>query len=195
MKGVLMMLGLSGLLMVPLCAQEGSFEKPRTGVVNIQTLFRGYYKTLEAQAQINAERARIQKEDNEMLQRVRGLDQKLQELNGKLQDPGLGESERKEASREVGLLFQERETLERSRRKGIQARHEELNSKMIARMGGILDEIRGVIRESAEEEGFDYVFDVEGMNTVQVPFLLYAKDARDITAMIQKELRKTASSE
>jgi Skp family chaperone for outer membrane proteins len=195
MKRVLMMLGLSGVLLAPLAAQEPSQEKPKTGIVNIQTLFRGYYKTLEAQAQINAERARIQKEDNEMLQRVKVLDQRLRDLTRRLQDATVGESDRKQISREVGLLFQERETVERSRQGGIQKRHEELNRKMIARMEGILDEIRGVIRENAEKEGYDYVFDVEGVNTAQVPFLLYAKDATDITSVIQKELRKTAPAE
>ena len=109
MKRVLMMLGLSGVLLAPLAAQEPSQEKPKTGIVNIQTLFQGYYKTLEAQAQINAERARIQKEDNEMLQRVKVLDQRLRDLTRRLQDVTVGESDR----------------------------------KMIARMEGILDEIRG----------------------------------------------------
>ncbi len=47
-----------------------------------------------------------------------------------------------------------------------------------------------MIEEMADEAGYDYVFDVEGLNTAQVPFLLYAKDATDITPMIQKELSK-----
>ncbi len=161
MKRVLMMLGLSGVLLAPLAAQEPSQEKPKTGIVNIQTLFQGYYKTLEAQAQINAERARIQKEDNEMLQRVKVLDQRLRDLTRRLQDVTVGESDR----------------------------------KMIARMEGILDEIRGGIRESAEKGGYDYVFEVGGENTAQVPFLLYAKDGTDITSVIQKELRKKAPAE
>ena len=39
------------------------------------------------------------------------------------------------------------------------------------------------------------MFDVEGENTAQVPFLLCAKDATDITSVIQKELRKKAPAE
>jgi hypothetical protein len=36
------------------------------------------------------------------------------------------------------------------------------------------------------------VFDSAGLNTSQVPFVLYAKDATDITPMILKELNKDA---
>ena len=71
MKQSLIVLALLGGLMAPLWGQDGAQEKPKTAVVSIQTLFRGYYKTLEAQSQINAERSRIQKDDNEILQRVR----------------------------------------------------------------------------------------------------------------------------
>jgi outer membrane protein len=191
MKRSLMLLGMGAALMLPLSAEE----KPRTGVVHIQTLFRDYYKTLEAQAQINAERARIQKEENEMLQRVKVFDEKLRDQTKRLQDSELEEEERSALSRDVGMLFQEREALERLRKQSIQARHLELNQKMVARMNGILEEIRGIIAESAEGAGFDYVFDVEGLSTAQVPFLLYAKDATDITPMIQKELGKGAPAE
>lgn len=172
----------------PLCAQE----KPRTAVVNIQTLFRDYYKTAEAQAQINAERARIQKEDNEIRQRMEVFDQRLRELTQRLSDPSLGEVERGETSRKFSVLFQEREDLERMRTQRIEGRHQELNRKMVARMEGILEEIRGIVAESAEKAGFDFAFDIEGRNSSQVPFLLFAKEATDITPMIQKELSKGA---
>ena len=67
-----------------------------------------------------------------------------------------------------------------------------LNQKMILRMKGILKEIRRVIQRKADQDGFDYVFDVEGLNSSQVPFVLYAKDAVDITPMIREELEKGA---
>ena len=191
MKRALWFLVVLGLPWASLSAQE----KPKTALVNIQSLFRGYYKTHEAQAQINAERARIQKEDNEIRQRVKVFDQRLQELTQRLADPAFPEDQRQEASRKVGLLFQERETLGRMRSQKIEGRHQELNRKMVARMEGILGEIRGIIAESAEKSGFDYVFDVEGENSAQVPFLLYAKEATDITPMIQKELSKGAPAE
>lgn len=170
--------------------QEVPEEKPKTAIVNIQELFRDYYKTDEAEEQINIERARIQKENNVLMQRIRTLDESLRELTQSLQAEGLELEKRKMLEREAGLRFQEREMLERQRSLTIQAQHRDLNQKMIARMKGILKEIRGIIVDRADGAGFDFVFDVEGLNSSQVPFVLYAKDAVDITPMIREELRK-----
>lgn len=193
MNRLLLLIGmLPGLWALEARGQEAPQEKPKTAVVNMQELFRNYYKTDQAEEQINIERARIQKENNVILQRIRGLDKSLRELTQALQAEGLEEEHRKSMRREAGLRFQERETLERQRAKTIQGEHQELNRKMIARMKGILKEIRRIIEEKADLAGFDYVFDVEGLNTSQVPFVLYAKDATDITPMIREELSKGA---
>jgi Skp family chaperone for outer membrane proteins len=70
-----------------------------------------------------------------------------------------------------------------------------LNEKMLQRMKGILEEIRKLVEEQAKAEDFDYVFDKSGMSTSQVPFLLYTKDATDITASLLKDLNKDAPPE
>ena len=44
-------------------------------------------------------------------------------------------------------------------------------------------------------DNYDYVFDKSGLSTSQVPFLLYTKDATDITAGLLKDLNKDAPPE
>ena len=66
---------------------------------------------------------------------------------------------------------------------------------MVQRMKGILEEIRKLVEEQAKVDNFDYVFDKSGLSTSQVPFLLYAKDATDITASLLKDLNKDAPPE
>ena len=61
---------------------------------------------------------------------------------------------------------------------------------MLARMDVLLREIHLLVAEQAEDLGFDLVFDLDGAGTSQVPMLLYARDAADITPMILKELQK-----
>ena len=63
---------------------------------------------------------------------------------------------------------------------------------MVQRMRGILEEIRKLVEEQAKAEDYDYVFDKSGLSTSQVPFLLYTKDATDITAGLLKNLNKDA---
>ena len=59
-------------------------------------------------------------------------------------------------------------------------------------MKGILEEIRKLVEEKAKLDNYDYVFDKSGLSTSQVPFLLYTKDATDITAALLKDLNKDA---
>ena len=70
-----------------------------------------------------------------------------------------------------------------------------LNEKMLQRMKGILEEIRKLVEEHAKTENFDYVLDKSGLSASQVPFLLYTKDATEITEVILKNLNKDAPDE
>jgi Skp family chaperone for outer membrane proteins len=62
-------------------------------------------------------------------------------------------------------------------------------------MKGILEEIRKIVEEHAKAENYDYVFDKSGLSTSQVPFLLYTKDATDVTAVLLKDLNKEAPAD
>ncbi|NNM28344.1 MAG: OmpH family outer membrane protein, partial [Akkermansiaceae bacterium] len=139
------------------------------------------------------ERARIQKQNNDLLQRIEAMDDALREARQRADDPALSEQDRKALQREIGLRFQDKELLEAERQQSVQSRHRQLNEKMVARMSGILEEIREVIRARADAAGFDFVFDTAGLNSSQVPFVLYAKDATDISTMILQELNRDAA--
>ena len=169
-------------------------EKLRTAVVNIQKLFRNYHKVDKAEEEINMERARIQKEHNDVAGRLRSMDQSLRELEISLQSTNLTGRNRSSLEREKGVRFHERERINHERRSDLQARHTELNRKMVARMDALLKEIQDLVAVQAEGLGFDLVFDIDGTSPSQVPMLLFARDAMDITPMILKELNKNGPS-
>ena len=169
-------------------------EKLRTAVVNIQKLFRNYHKVDKAEEEINMERARIQKEHNDAAGRLRSMDQSLRELEVSLQSTNLTGQNRSSLEREKGVRFHERERINYERTSDLQARHTELNRKMVARMDALLQEIHDLVAVQAEGLGFDLVFDIDGTSTSQVPMLLFARDAMDLTPMILKELNKNAPS-
>ena len=165
-------------------------EKLRTAVVNIQELFRSFHKVHRAEEEINVERARIQKEHNDVVGRLRSMDQSLRELEGSLQSTVLRDQDRFSLEREKGVRFHEWERLNRERLSNLNARHAELNRKMALRMDALLEEIRDLVAAHAERLNFDLVFDIDGTNTSQVPMLLYAREVTDLTSMIRKELNE-----
>jgi outer membrane protein len=173
-------------------AQEGKLS---IATVDMQELFKQYYRTNEAQKQINVERARIQKDNNERLAKIRELEENLGKLRKQLDDPSLNDSKKQTLFKDWQTQQQEGIALDRERREFLQRRNQALNEKMVQRMKGILEEIRKLVEEKAKVDNFDYVFDKSGLSTSQVPFLLYTKDATDITAGLLKDLNKGAPAE
>jgi outer membrane protein len=169
--------------------------KLNIATVDMQELFKQYYRTNEAQKQINVERARIQKDNNERLARIRELEGTLASLRKQLEDPSLADSKKQTLFKDWQTQQQEAIALDRERREFLQRRNQALNEKMVQRMKGILEEIRKLVEEKAKLDNYDYVFDKSGLSTSQVPFLLYTKDATDITAGLLKTLNKDAPAE
>jgi Skp family chaperone for outer membrane proteins len=71
----------------------------KIATVDMQELFKQYHRTNEAQKQINVERARIQKDNNEHLARIRELETNLGNLKKQIEDPSINESKKQTPSR------------------------------------------------------------------------------------------------
>lgn len=167
-------------------------QKLKIATVDMQSLFKDYYLTAEAQKQINVERARIQKENNERLTKIRELETALQDIKKELDDPSISDKKKQDKFKEFQLKQQDGIALDRERREFLQRRTQALNEKMGQRMRGILEQIRKLVEERAKAEDYDYVFDKSGLSMSQVPFLLYTKDATDITSSLLTTLNKDA---
>jgi outer membrane protein len=154
----------------------------------MQQLFKEYHRTNEAQKEINVERARIQKDNNDRLAHIRELDTELQGMRKQLEDPSISESKKQSTFNEWNIKQQEGIALDRERREFLQRRNQSLNEKMVQRMKGILDEIRKLVEEKAKTEDYDYVFDKSGLSTSQVPFFLSTPRTDDITTSLLAEL-------
>ena len=188
----LLTLALAASFATVAAAQDGKLS---IATVEMQELFKQYYRTNDAQKQINVERARIQKENNERLARIRELQGNHDKLRKQLEDPALNDSKKQTLFKEWQMQEQEGIALDRERREYLQRRNQALNEKMVQRMKGILEEIRKLVEEKAKLGNYDYVFDKSGLSTSQVPVLLYTKDATDITASLLKDLNKDAPAD
>jgi Skp family chaperone for outer membrane proteins len=169
--------------------------KLKIATVDMQQLFKEYYRTTEAQQQINVERARIQKDNNEKLTAIRQIESDIALLKKQIEDPSLSDQKKAQVYKDHQAKYQEGIQLDKERREFLGRKNQALNEKMVQRMRGILEEIRKLVEERAKAENFDYVFDKSGMSTSQVPFLLYTKYATDITAALLKDLNKDAPAE
>lgn len=175
------------LLLGTAAAQEG---KLKIATVDIQRLYKEYYRTAEAQKEINVELAKVQKDGNERREAIRKLDADVQSVKKQLEDPSVAVSKKQKIAAEGYAKQQDGVALERECREYLERRKTMLGEKMAQSMQAILAEIRKLVEEKAKEEGYDYVFDKSGSSTSQVPFFLYAKDENDITAILLEDLNR-----
>ena len=168
---------------------------PKIATVDMQELFKQYFKTNEAQQQINVERARINQDNNERLVRIRELETNITNLRTQIDDPTTAESKKQTLIQSLQAQQQDIQSLDRERREFLQRRERALNEKMGQRMRGILEEIRALVVEQARKDDYDFVFDKSGASMSQVPVLLYTKDASDMTAAVLEQLNKDAPAD
>ncbi len=171
---------------------SASAQRLKIATVDMQKLFKDYYRTTEEQQKFSEEFARIQKENNERLSGIRALEEQLQKLKKKIEDPTLADSVKRKKSREFQLKLDEAKAMDRERREFLGRRTRALELKKQASMQGILEEIRKRIVDHSKKEDFDFVLDKSGLTSNQVPLILYTKDATDITEALLVEINKDA---
>lgn len=179
----------ASLIAVAPAAQDG---KLNIATVDMQELFKQYYRTIEAKKQNNVDFARIQKDANERKAKIRELNTSLENLKKQIDDPSINDSKKQAISKEAQVQYQDLIALDRELKEFQQRRSQALNEKANQRMRGILEEIRKLVEERAKLDNYDYVFDKSSLSQNGIPFLLYTKDATDITAGLLKTLNKDA---
>ena len=167
-------------------------SKLSIATVDMQELFKQYYKTNEAQKQLSVDFARIQKDVNERKAKIRDLNTSFETLKKQIDDPSINDSKRQSLSKDAQVQYQDLIALDRECREFEQRRRQALEEKKNQRMRGIFEEIRKLVEEQAKVDNYDYVFDKSGISQNGVPFILYTKDATDITAGLLKNLNKDA---
>lgn len=176
------------------CHAQTPHNQLKIATVDVQKLFKEYQRTTEEQQKFSEEFARIQKENNERLLKIRGLEDIMVMQKKKTEDPVIAASARQKEAKALQLKLTEARAMDKERREFLGRRTRALELKKQASMQGILEEIRKRIVDHAKKEDFDYVFDKSGLSANQVPFLLYAKDAKDITAALLTQLNKNKAS-
>ena len=172
-----------------------SAQNLKIATVDMQELFKQYYQTIEAQEQINLERAKINQSNEERLVRIKEIEANLGNFKKQIEDPSVNESKKQSLAKEFELQKQEGIQLDKERREFIQRRTEALNQNMMERMKTILNDIRKLVEERSKADNYDLVIDKSGTSNSQIPVLLYSKDSMDITASLLKVLNKDAPAD
>lgn len=166
---------------------------PKIATVDMQTLFKDYHRTTDAQKKINVGRARIRQDAERRQVEIDKLKEEMKGMSEQMEDPGIGDKKKRTIYQNLQAKRQEGMTLEQERRTFLERRNAALNEKMVARMKGILEEIRKKVEARAKADGYNLVVDKGGLSTSQVPLVLFS-DIEDLTEGVLTDINKDVAS-
>ena len=177
---------ISMIMVASVLAAEAS---PKFALVRVKDIYSALPSTTALQDQVKKERDSIMKD--ERAEHLRKIISELQTLQSQLSDKSkpLDEATSKTLARNYEIKRQEALTLQQDF-EGFQTEQEiAINKKMVSAMRESLDRIAKVTAQIAKERGYDTVFDSSGNTNTGVPFVLFSKNAPDITQDIQAALK------
>ena len=142
------------------------------GYLNSQALLSELPEVKQADANLQALQAQLEKKGQQMVQDLEGKYKDLQrkEQSGEISPKALEEESKKlkEQEGELGKFEQEMQ--------------KQLQTKRQETLQPILDKVNNIIKQVATENQFTYIFDSSA------GILLYAQESMDITALVKTQL-------
>ena len=150
---------------------ESNAATLKIGFIDLNRLFTEYPATKRAEESLNAERAKAKNELDQRLNRLKSMMTKIHQQSGSARDSLVEDA--RELDKEISEFRSNRE-------KTLQDKFVEMRKK-------IIEELNLIIREVAEENKLNVLYDKSGMSMGQVPVIVYTKGVFDITdACIEK---------
>lgn len=164
----------------------------KVATVDVQKLFKDYYKTHEAQKELDTARQEVQNKNNDRVAKIQLIEKDLKELKKQIEDPAVNEKNKKELTDQFQLKNNEGVALDQERRQFLERRNRALGEQMKVKLTSIVEEINKLTNDAAKKGGYDIVFDSSANSMSQTKVLMFSKPGFDITPSVMKELNASA---
>lgn len=173
-----------------LAASAGLAQAPKIAIVDLATLFDGYYKTAERNTVFQTEQERVKAE----LTRLNGEGLALQEeakgLAEQLNNPVITEDKKAEITEAARAKVAELQRKQQEMNTLVNNSSEALNQRRRSARDSLLGEITDVALRIAKSKGVTLLLDKSGPSVLGVPTVLYSEGTLDITPEVMTEINK-----
>lgn len=164
----------------------------KVATVDMQQLFKDYYKTHDAQKELDKTKKEIEADNAKRMEKVQAIEKELQDMQKRAQDPSMSDKTKKDLEEQFQLKRNEGVALEKERREFLERKGRALNETMRLKMTSIVDEINKIATDKATAGKFDLVLDKSAQAASQTKVFMYTKPSMDITPEVMKELNASA---
>ena len=160
--------------------------------VDVQDLFKSYYKTHAAQKKINDQRIKIENETKERQEKLKVLADELGKIRQQYNDPTLNDTRRQAISKEFQMKQNDAVSAENEYKTFMQRKQIAFQEMVKRDMSTIIAEIEKAVQDKASAENYDIVFDNSAVTPSGTHTFVFAKKSLDITSSMKTELNKNA---
>lgn len=149
--------------------------------VDVATLYDNYHKTKEAGEKIQGRFDTAKAQLDEMIASGESEVEAYKTMIEQAQNPALSDEARSEAERDADLQMEKIRTMQQEVQMFRQSTNSQLSQQQATQRQFMLEEIKTVILEVAQQKGVDLVFDISTGTNIGLPSVIYANPAWDST--------------
>jgi len=183
------------LALALLASATSAHAQAKIGTVDMDKIFKSYYKTKDAESRINEARAAAKKELDDRMETYKANLDQINKLNEDLQKAELSKEKQADKAKQRDEKINETKNLEREITEFRTTREKQLQESAVRMRNTIVDEITKLIQDKVKSDNFDYVFDKSGTSLNGVPVIVFARDTSDFSDEIITALNKNKGKE
>ena len=187
-------LTLTSLLAVGLCCFAGvnaAQAQVKVGVVDMNKVFGGYYKTKDAENKINDARETAKKELDDRMESHKTMLEEINSLNKEVDNPALSASAKADRQKKRDEKIQQTRQLEQEINDFKTSREKQLQEQAVRMRNQIVEEIMTIINTKVKNDNYDLVFDKSGQSVNGVAVVLHSKDSMEFSDDVITALNKS----
>lgn len=169
----------------------GAQAQTKVGIVDMNKVFSGYYKTKDAETKINEAREVAKKELNDRMESHKQILDEINQLNKDLDSAALSATAKTDKGKKRDDKIAQVRDLEREIQEFKGSREKQLQEQAVRMRNQIVEEIMKLIQDKVKTDNFDLVFDKSGQSLNGVQIVLYSKDNMEFSDDIVTSLNKT----
>ena len=162
----------------------------KVGIVDMNKIFSGYYKTKDAETKINDAREVAKKELEDRMESHKQLLDEINTLNKSIDNPALSATAKSDSGKKRDDKIQQVRSLESEIQEFKTSRERQLQEQAVRMRNTIVEEIMTVINNKVKTESYDLVFDKSGQSLGGVPVVVHSRDNMEFSDDVVTQLNK-----
>jgi len=169
-------------------AQDAKVYK--TAYVNMQTVFEGYYKTVQANIRFANEKREFLESLKNKQEGLKALSVKAKKLEAKLKDDIVKAEVRKDAEMKLRVLMRDGGKMQQDFLRFRQEGRRQVDQKRARAEAELIKELTAAVRVFCAKRNCDIVYDINGKSLNRMPVLLLYPRELEITEAVAKAVNE-----